>query len=226
MEYRLNTFSEQFDDMDSLTLKSLCNYYDSLLKYLEIMLKTDNLKVFYIAMNEAYTRISEPGEFSSFIADKLETKTHEIITPIKRYDDGEITKPYYEVWDTIFLKDALKEKYTFKDLEDLVNNKQLVVLENSKTKPVENEYVNTIGNKVYHMGVKVNKDALLPSHLTKRPIVKKSSYYYLENYAPAIDIIRDCFFSKDRIKTDIKYVSSLQTKYLRQLKDTYKLVRK
>ena len=40
MEYRLNTFSEQFDDMDSLTLKSLCNYYDSLLKYLEIMLKT------------------------------------------------------------------------------------------------------------------------------------------------------------------------------------------
>ena len=52
MEYRLNTFSEQYsEEQDITTIESICNYYGTLLKYLDVMLRTDNPTIFYMALN-------------------------------------------------------------------------------------------------------------------------------------------------------------------------------
>ena len=227
MEYRLNTFSEQYsEEQDITTIESICNYYGTLLKYLDVMLRTDNPTIFYMALKEAYTRVGEPGEFTNFISNALNVETKEIVTPIKKYKDAEIAKPYYEVWDIIDLKGTAKDKYDSDELVDTVNNRDIVVLERSKEKPVEEEYVNVFGDNVYYMGIRINKNKFPQNHLTPRPKFNSSSFYHIGNFIPAVIAIRETFFSKQRILNDIQNVSDLQTEYLRILKSSYKTLKK
>ena len=235
MEYILNTFNIDYNNIeDENLLIFLCNYYDGLLKYLNIMLKTKNPTVFYKAMNEAYTRVDNHGDLVNFISSKLVVDIRQIETPIKRYNDGQLTNPYCEVWDVINLqgrsilgvRNPLKKSYNQKELEDLVNNKKIVVLDTSKQKYIKNEYVNTIGNNVYYNGLKIDSEKLEHSYLTKKPKFNKDSYYYLENYHNVVNVIREDFFCEKRLINDINYISNIQTELYKKLKNNYKTLKK
>ena len=221
MKYILNVTDNKYKESNDIELlNNICEYYKMLLMYLEVMKKTTNSKLFYRLLNDCYTLNTDNNTFISECENLLGKKSEELITNIVKYDINDknmIKNTYFETWNIIALDDFDSNNLNNKELENLVNNNKMLVLNRNNKKHINNS-INIINNGTYYLGVKYNNNLKIGELFPKLKI-DKNSYYYIENYEPLVNAIRNKYFPDERIDNDINTVSSLYTEYLLIIKN-------